>query len=267
MHSPKGPFTPSSRQPRNAFVNGNIHGVPVDILVDTGACISVIDAEFVKKFVCEKSPSIMVPSTYSEVDTVSGEKISTVVGQIKVALSFNSKEFPCQFHVIPNMTCNAVLGRDFLLANDAVINFAKGILTLDSNHPMRLSLEANSRPMTSLIVQNSQSTTRYNKKQSAATLSKLLRNSAHFVQQCKKASIFFLKFLIILLLMSPHCRADMTNDYEFSTSKDNGIFSTERTNSRPSILHSESMSPNTQGNPYLSPQFSLHVTHLRLKDS
>ena len=122
---------PFKREQRNAFVTAEILGCPVDLLVDSGACISVMDAKFLREAFPKGASPIMVPSTYSRVDTVSGEKLPTV-GKIEVSLLFNGKEFPCQFHVIENMSTNAVLGRDFLLTNGAIINFANGKLKLDN---------------------------------------------------------------------------------------------------------------------------------------
>ncbi|KAL9953360.1 hypothetical protein ACROYT_G040768 [Oculina patagonica] len=204
------------REQRTAFVTAKIHGCPVDLLVDSGACISVIDAAFLQEAFPEGTSPIIVPSTYSRVDTVSGEKLPTA-GKIEVPLSFNGREFPCQFHVIENMTTNAVLGRDFLLTNDAIINFADGTLKLDNAHAITLSLKAtHARPLATLTVQPSQ---RQNDDIPAPTFSNFARGP--FILQCKKTAIFFLKFLIILLLMSPHGHArgqDLKSSTKINTS-------------------------------------------------
>ena len=145
--SPRSATLSPKQEQRNAFVTAEILGYPVDLLVDSGACISVIVAEFVKEVFSEETTPIMAPSTYSRVDTVSGENLPTV-GMIEVTLSFNGREFPCQFHVVENMTTSAVLGRGFLLTNDAIINFSDGTLTLDNSHTVELSLKAkNSKPL------------------------------------------------------------------------------------------------------------------------
>ena len=133
--SSERPFLPSVHQQGNAFVTGQIHGCPIDLLVDTGACISVIDAGFVKEILSEVNPPVMASSTYSEVETVGGDKLPTI-GQLQVPLSFNGRKFTCQFHVIENMTYKAVLGRDFLLPHGAVINFASGTVSLDKVDPI-----------------------------------------------------------------------------------------------------------------------------------
>ena len=97
----------------------------------------------------------MAPSTYSEADTVSGEKLSTI-RQFQVALSFSGRNFPCQFHFIENMTHNVVLGRHFPLLTDAIIDF--GVLTLGKSNPTNLTLEeTHSKPVASLTAQTTQS--------------------------------------------------------------------------------------------------------------
>ena len=92
------PFRPSVQQQGNAFVTGQIHGCPIDLLVDTGACISVLEAGFLREIISEENLPVMASSTYSEVETVGGGKLPTI-GQIQVPLSFNGRKFTCQFHV------------------------------------------------------------------------------------------------------------------------------------------------------------------------
>ena len=93
----------------------------------------------------------MAPSTYPRVDTVSGEKLPTI-GQIEVTLSFSGRKFPCQFHVVENMAINAVLGRDFLSTNGAIINFADGTLNLTNSHSVELPLTVIHSPPTANLL-------------------------------------------------------------------------------------------------------------------
>ncbi|XP_078374384.1 uncharacterized protein LOC144657917 [Oculina patagonica] len=253
----KGESLPSKQEQRNAFVTSKIHGCPVDLLVDSGACISVIDAAFLQEAFPEGTSPIIVPSTYSRVDTVSGEKLPTA-GKIEVPLSFNGREFPCQFHVIENMTTNAVLGRDFLLTNDAIINFADGTLKLDNTHAITLSLKATpARPLATLTVQTSQ---RQNNDKPAPTFSNFARGPSIF--QCKKTAIFFLKFLIILLLLSPHGHArgqDLKLSTEITTST--AVYICPDSSS----VHSECSLDNVQPSPVPSPKLLFVITPVRLK--
>ena len=121
-------FPPNTPQ-RTAFVIGKIDDCPTKLLIDSGACISVINYEFVKEVLHDNAhhddahPEI-TPSTFPEKHTVSGEKLSTI-GHTQVTLLLNGRQFPCQFHVINNVAYHAVLGRDFLQSNGAIINFSE----------------------------------------------------------------------------------------------------------------------------------------------
>ena len=89
----------------------------------------------------------MTPSTFPEVHTVSGENLPTI-GQIQVTLLVNGRQFPSQFHVINNVAYQAVLGRDFLQSNGAIINFSVGKVTLDKTYPLKMTLRGeNSQPL------------------------------------------------------------------------------------------------------------------------
>ena len=160
------------------------------------------------------------------------------------------------------MSHYAVLGRDFLKTNDAVINFASGTLTLGNAYPIELSLEARkSRPMAGLIIETNHSANRDKHEKSASILAKLFPNYDYFVQRCKRTSSFFLKFLIILLLMSPHCRPTIENYSESRFFKDFSLHSKEHPMLTPATIHSEA-----QTNPHLSPQFRFLLRPVRLKN-
>ena len=198
-------------------------------------------------------------SSTSEVETVRGDKLPTI-GQLQVPLSFNGRKFTCQFHVIENMTYNAVLGRDFLFSNGAVINFASGTVSLDKVKPIELTLKPiDLRPLVSLSVHNSHPTNRNHDETAIPFLIKLIPYD-HFGQQLKKAAIFFLKFLIILLLMSPHGHVTTARDYQATTAKDVGPLT-----SHPEYVHSHCPLPNIHTNQHFSPEFLFLLTPVRLK--
>ena len=254
-------FHAGSNQQSNAFVRGNIHGCPVDLLVDTGACISVINASFLREILCGEDPPVMAPSTYSHVDTVNGAKLSTI-GQIQVLLSLNGRNFPCQFHVIEDMSHYAVLGRDFLLAHDAIIHFTSGTLTLDNAFPVDLPLNAEtSRPMTNLLASTNHSYNRKNDEKSTSIVTQLTPSCRCFVQTCRKASSFLLKFLIILLLMSSRGHATWANDTKMSLAKDFSPLTTENSSLRPTRIFNK-----PRENLSMSSHFILRLSHVRLKN-
>jgi len=141
----------------------------------------------------------MAPSTYPRVGTVSGEKLPTI-GEIELAQSIRGRKFPCQFHVVENMTTNALLGQDFLSTNGAIINFTDGTLNLTNPHSVELPLTAiHSTPTANFLNvedQHNQIALPLKNGGSEPISSTNVYFSNRFIQQT--ASVF-LKFLIILL--------------------------------------------------------------------
>ena len=92
-----------------------------------------------------------------------------------------------------------------------------------------------------------------------------------FIHRCKKARYFFLKFLIILLLMSPHSHVNSQVAQESTTLLHKGsklVSDPEFTKSSLSPKHFESKPPSgVQENHHLRLQFLLLLTPVRLKDS
>lgn len=92
-----------------------------------------------------------------------------------------------------------------------------------------------------------------------------------FIHRCKKARYFFLKFLIILLLMSPHSHVNSQVAQESTTLLHKGsklVSDPEFTKSSLSPKHFESKPPSrVQENHHLRLQFLFLLTPVRLKDS
>ena len=148
----------------------------------------------------------MIPSTYSEVDTVSDEKYQPLA-RSTFRWHLIEENFHCQFHVIQDMSHYVFLARDFLKANDVLINFASGRLTFSNAKAIELSLEAgNPRPIVT-----KHSTNRDKNEKTASMLTNLCRNYGYFVQRCKRTSNFFLKFLIFF-----SCWCHLTANRDFS---------------------------------------------------
>ena len=122
----------------------------------------MINYEFVKEVLHDDAHPEMTPSTFPEVHTVSDEKLPTIE-QIQVTLLVNGRQFPSQFHAITNMTYQAVLGRDFLQSNGAIINFSEGTLQLDKTCPLKMTeREENSRALAILTVKETSPVARSN---------------------------------------------------------------------------------------------------------
>ena len=66
----------------------------------------------------------------SQVKTVSGEAFP-ILGTMRITLQVAGGHYPCEFHVVRSLSYEAVLGRDFLRANGAMIDLKNGTLQLD----------------------------------------------------------------------------------------------------------------------------------------
>ena len=173
----------------NAFVTATIHGSTVDLLVDSGACISIIDAAFVNNVFSETTSPIIIPSTYPAVGTVSGEQVPTI-GKINRTLSFRGRNFPVSSMLLK--TCLTTLYLVEIFSSHMVpILIAKGTLKLHNTQPLKLTIKAIPfQPVASLLkVQESQSAYRNQEKDvdlAAATLEySLVQNSTHLLPQFK----------------------------------------------------------------------------------
>ena len=106
---------------------GEIAGQVVQLLVDTGACVSAIDVQLFTKIYGHFPPS-MSKGSLSFVQTVSGEKVP-VLGKTTILLQLQGREYTCEFHVMQNLAYDAILGRDFLQKNGALIDVADSTLS------------------------------------------------------------------------------------------------------------------------------------------
>ena len=131
--------TDSRSKPRDLTVTAQLNGREIKLLVDTGAGTSVIDENFVTDIYNGRLPTLQ-KSKLMSVKTVSGEALP-VLGKITTLLQITGGNYPCDLHVVRDMTYDAVLGRDFLRANGAVIDLRNGTLQLD-DPPDPISEEA-----------------------------------------------------------------------------------------------------------------------------
>ena len=106
---------------------GKIAHQSVQLLVDTGACVSAIDKQFFMKIYGQFPPK-MSEGSLSSVQTVSGDTVP-VLGKITIPLHLNGREYPCVFHVIQSLAYDAILGRDFLQENKALIDLDNSSIT------------------------------------------------------------------------------------------------------------------------------------------
>ena len=99
-----------------------IAGQKVQLIVDTGACLSVIDEQFLKRIYGQSFPK-MTDGYLSSVLTVNRERVP-VPGKITIPIELNGSDYLCDFHVMQHLACDAILSRDFLQQNQALIDLS-----------------------------------------------------------------------------------------------------------------------------------------------
>ena len=108
-------------------VEGEIVSHTVQLLVDTGACVSAIDKQFLTE-IYGQFPPIMNADSLPFIQTVSGEKVP-VLGKISIPLQLHGRKHSCEFHIMRGLAYDAVLGRDFLQNNVAQIDLVNSTLS------------------------------------------------------------------------------------------------------------------------------------------
>ena len=121
------PHSDASLHYSDLTTSGVIAGEAVQLLVDTGACLSVIDERVLQKIYGPFSPK-MSDGFLPSIQTVNGERVP-VLGKITVPIKLNGREFVCDFHVMQNLPYDAILGRDFLQQNRALIDLDNNNIT------------------------------------------------------------------------------------------------------------------------------------------
>ena len=136
-HSQSSPLQSSSNivkessqaKPRDLTVSAQLNGQSIKALVDTGAAISVIDKEVLQEVYKEQFPKLQTDNL-GDVKTVSGEALP-VLGMFTTALDIANGSYSCTFIVVQDLPYDALLGRDFLRENGAIINLKESTLQLD----------------------------------------------------------------------------------------------------------------------------------------
>ena len=119
----------SPNKPRDLTVSAQLNGQSIKALVDTGAAISVIDKEVLQDVYKDQLPQLQIDNL-GDVKTVSGEALP-VLGMFTTPLDIANGSYSCTFLVIQDLPYDALLGRDFLRENGAIINLKESTLQLD----------------------------------------------------------------------------------------------------------------------------------------
>ena len=120
----------SQAKPRDLTVSAQLNGQSIKALVDTGAAISVIDKEVLQEVYKEQLLQLQTDNL-GDVKTLSGEALP-VLGMFTSALDIANGSYSCTFIVVQNLHYDALIGRDLLRENGAIINLKESILQLDS---------------------------------------------------------------------------------------------------------------------------------------
>ena len=67
----------------NVLISGDLQGHPVDLLIDTGACVSAINETLVKKIYDREYAAKMTDGVVPSVNAISGDRVP-VLGQIDI---------------------------------------------------------------------------------------------------------------------------------------------------------------------------------------
>ena len=125
---------------------GKIADQSVQLLVDTGACVSAIDQQFFTNIYGQFPPK-MSEGSLTSVQTVSGDTVP-VLGKITIPVLLNGLEYPCEFHVMQNLAYDAILGRNFLQDNGALIDLVNNTLSFEgATHPRKQSTNTTTVPV------------------------------------------------------------------------------------------------------------------------
>ena len=96
------PHSDATLHSSDLTTSGTIAGEAVQLLVDTGACLSVIDKKFLQMIYGSFLPK-MTHGFLPSIQTVNGERIP-------VSIELNGHEFVCDFHIMQNLAYEAILG-------------------------------------------------------------------------------------------------------------------------------------------------------------
>ena len=108
-------------------------GQSIKALVDTGAATSVVGKEVLQEVYKEQLLQLQTDN-FGDVKTVTGEALP-VLGMFTTALDIANGNYSCTFMEVQDLRYDALLERDFLRENGAIINLKESTLQLDGKRP------------------------------------------------------------------------------------------------------------------------------------
>ncbi|KAI8510371.1 hypothetical protein Bbelb_112870 [Branchiostoma belcheri] len=128
---PPTPFPlPSSPAPGGSFhFTPQIHGHSINVLIDSGADVSLITEDTLKKLVNPAPPPTLNPYVGPALSTVAGGALD-ILGCVCLPLTWHNHVFTASFVVCRNTTTPILVGTDFLLAHGAELSLRNREMTL-----------------------------------------------------------------------------------------------------------------------------------------
>ena len=126
----KTPYTISA--PSNVLIWGTVLKQPFKLLVDTGAAVTVISERFFHD-VLRVNYALTQKQLFDSIKTANGGTVP-VSGTASFGISIGQCDYVCDAIVVPNLSYNVVLGRDFLHKHRAVIDVGHEKVTFSENN-------------------------------------------------------------------------------------------------------------------------------------
>ena len=118
--------------PSNVLIWGTLLKQPFKLLVDTGAAVTVISERFFHDVLRVKY-ALTQKQLFDSIETANGGTVP-VSGTASFDISIGQCDYVCDAIVVPNLSYNVVLGRDFLHRHRAVIDVGHEKVTFSENN-------------------------------------------------------------------------------------------------------------------------------------
>ena len=114
-------------------VQGTIASIPLCLLVDTGAAVSLLSADAWNKVSSTEHPIVLQQWTRQRLVGVNGTPLC-VKGCIHTSVSIRGTQFEAKFVVSSDLWVDGILGLDFIEQHDCVIDIVKKVLNFRSQN-------------------------------------------------------------------------------------------------------------------------------------
>ncbi|KRY64642.1 Retrovirus-related Pol polyprotein from transposon [Trichinella pseudospiralis] len=114
-------------KPSSIFVQANVAGTDSQLLLDTGAAVTLISEDLFNSL----SPKRELQPVYVRLLSASGNPLD-VLGTCRLPIRFAAQSFAHTLFVTRNLAFPGLLGADFLLSNGCVINLDDNVLRVGS---------------------------------------------------------------------------------------------------------------------------------------